>query len=226
MAGRGNGMKQWTIALTTLATGICMVALLLVATVFAMQEQVTGEVSRVEIGVNEQMDGIREMAEQAIAFAFSPDQEATDVKEERTDAATVLQIDCYDAEGVLLGSEETVVPSYLIGLTREQVERFFEGIYDEFHEEFGVYAITGASLSSFSSERIVVSKTAKLREQGFYVHALNDSVVVYYADKETIFEATGIPLSDLSEREQLRIRQGIYVETKEDLFSLLEAYTS
>ncbi len=219
-------MKQWTIALASASVTVCMVALLLIATVFAMREQVTGEVDRVSRQFTKEFGEIQSMAEQAMELAFTPDQETAAGTEERTNASTILRIRTYDVSGTLLETENTVLPVYLVDLNREQVENFYDGIYDEYRETLGIYEITGAKLMSFSAETVEIAKTAEPKEEGFYVHALNDSIVVYYADKETIFDATGIPLEHLSEAEQIRVRHGIYVETQEDLFSLLEAYTS
>lgn len=219
-------MKQWTIALASASVTICMVALLLIATVFAMREQVTGEVDRVSEQLSKEFGEIQSVAEQAMELAFSADQEVAAGSEERTNASTVLKISTYDVSGTLLETEDTVLPVYLMNLDREQVESFFDGIYEEYRETSGIYEITGAKLLNFSTEVVEIAKTAEPKAEGFYVHALNDSIVVYYADKETIFDATGIPLEHLSEQEQIRLRHGIYVETQEDLFSLLEAYTS
>ena len=55
---------------------------------------------------------------------------------------------------------------------------------------------------------------------------MNGEVVVYYSDKSTVYEYTGIRTDSLSEDEQVRIRIGYFVSDEEELYSLLESYSS
>ena len=65
-----------------------------------------------------------------------------------------------------------------------------------------------------------------LKEDGYYLKALNGYVVVYLNDKKTVYEYTDILLDGLPETLQKEIKNGKYVETSEELYGFLENYSS
>ena len=54
----------------------------------------------------------------------------------------------------------------------------------------------------------------------------NGYVAVYHADRETLFAATDILVTDLPEDLQVEINQGKLIENEEQLYNFLENYTS
>ena len=60
----------------------------------------------------------------------------------------------------------------------------------------------------------------------FYLCYVNDEIVVYEQDKNTIYMNTGIDASHLSSESLKELKEGIWVESEEELFSLLESYSS
>ena len=65
-----------------------------------------------------------------------------------------------------------------------------------------------------------------LKEDCYYLKALNGYVVVYLNDKKTVYEYTDILLDGLPETLQKEIKNGKYVETSEELYGFLENYSS
>lgn len=63
-------------------------------------------------------------------------------------------------------------------------------------------------------------------EEGYYLCEMLGFVVVYLSDKQTIYEMTEIPLTDLPEEVQQEIAAGKYIATKEELYGFLENYSS
>ncbi len=62
--------------------------------------------------------------------------------------------------------------------------------------------------------------------EGYYLAYLNGYVVVYYADKHTIYEVTDIELTGLPEEVQGEILEGKYIQDVKDLYGFLENYSS
>lgn len=65
-----------------------------------------------------------------------------------------------------------------------------------------------------------------LKEDCYYLKALNGYVVVYLSDKKTAYEYTDITLESLPETLQEEIKNGKYIETSEVLYGFLENYSS
>ena len=63
-------------------------------------------------------------------------------------------------------------------------------------------------------------------DEGYYLCEMQGFVVVYRSDKQTIYEMTEIPLTDLPEEVQQEIAEGKYIATKEELYGFLENYSS
>ena len=63
-------------------------------------------------------------------------------------------------------------------------------------------------------------------DEGYYLCEMQGFVVVYLNDKQTIYEMTEIPLTDLPEEVQQEIAAGKYIATKEELYGFLENYSS
>lgn len=83
-------------------------------------------------------------------------------------------------------------------------------------------------LISFSSGQIKAKKTY-LKDMVMYKYFIgirNDMVVVYHNDKKTVYEYTGINCKNLPEEEQKKLNYGIYVRDEEQLYGILEDYSS
>ena len=60
----------------------------------------------------------------------------------------------------------------------------------------------------------------------YYISCINNFVIVYCADRETVYDYTTIQVDSLSDMEQKQIRDGFYVKTTEELYQLLQSYSS
>ena len=81
---------------------------------------------------------------------------------------------------------------------------------------------------SFSENQVVLRKTydATKVPYKYYVNISDGMVIVYYSDLESVFEYTHIPAVDLSEEDRVKLIEGIYVKDREELYSLLEGFSS
>ena len=86
----------------------------------------------------------------------------------------------------------------------------------------------GLEVLSFSRERVVIQMNYQYLQpsSSFYLAVLNNEVVVYLEDMETIYINTGIELESLPEDLQMDIIQMLWVKDEESLYNFLETYSS
>jgi hypothetical protein len=138
---------------------------------------------------------------------------------------TKYVVEAYDIGTNEFKEEMIEVPSDFIGFTREQLDKALETYQKQPKEEDLAKGFIQISLVSFSKDLVILRKTY----EGDYKYCLledNGYIIVYFKDKETIYEYTDILLSSLPEEMQTEIKQGKYVKDDHDLFSFLENYSS
>lgn len=132
---------------------------------------------------------------------------------------------------LLNGSEvETSVklPDMYIGMNREQfvaAMESYEAAPPLSEKERGFVSL---DVLSFAPSRVVVQMNYRYVQpsKSFYVVAINDLIVVYKEDRETVYQYTNIRLSHLPERLQQEIIGVKYIADEERLYDFLENYTS
>lgn len=127
------------------------------------------------------------------------------------------------------GFTETLsIPVDFIGMNRNEILSYLNEYMMEMPLEEYEKGLVSYELISFSEKSIVLKKTyhsdAVLYK--YYIVVEDNVVVVYYCDKKTVYEYTGINASDLDMEERIRLSKGIEVETEEELYSILENYSS
>lgn len=116
----------------------------------------------------------------------------------------------------------------MAGLTRTQLSYKLR----RYMEELSVLEYEAGLLSyeilSFSPERVVLQKVYDRNrvQYKYFVTIKNDEVVVFYSDKKTVFEYTGIIQSGLEEQIQTALQIGIPVKDVEELYDFLSGITS
>ena len=141
---------------------------------------------------------------------------------------TTYVLEVYDMKTNTLGSQELNPPGYLVGLTREGViEYLSEYMNDMTLSEYNKGLIS-YELLSFSNERVVIRKSynENLVPYRFYIVVKNGFVVVYNSDLKSVHSYTHIEAKDLPEEDRIALSQGIYVDSLEELYALLESYSS
>lgn len=147
-------------------------------------------------------------------------------------ADTAYLIEEVDLTDGSIEEREESIPVKYIGLDREKLLQELE-IYDdnpplaELERGFET-----AELTAFSKDRVVICKYYRPQEEkkqedpGFYLMAADHFVVVYYADKETVYINTEILLENLSDALKAEIIQGKYMATEDEVYTFLESYSS
>ena len=64
------------------------------------------------------------------------------------------------------------------------------------------------------------------KEQCYYIEEEDGYVAVYYADRDTVYEYTNIPVKSLPLSVQMEIDEGMRVDTLSQVYGFLENYSS
>ncbi|MDD6034929.1 MAG: hypothetical protein PUC30_01855 [Lachnospiraceae bacterium] len=134
----------------------------------------------------------------------------------------------YDLVTRQLGSEVKTAPGFLIGMTKEELTSYLENYMENLSLAEYEAGLLTYEVISFSENRVVLRKTydATRVPYKYYVNISDGMVTVYYSDLESVFEYTHIPAVDLSEEDRISLIEGIYVKDREELYSILEGFSS
>lgn len=141
---------------------------------------------------------------------------------------TKFILEIYDRKEGTLQQIEQNPPGDFVGLTREEVEKYL----DEYMRDLTLSEYNKGLLSyellSFSDKVVKLRKSydADMVPYRFYVVVKNGYVVVYNSDLKSVYEYTHIEAKNLPEKDRIALSQGIYVDNIDDLYALLESYTS
>lgn len=124
--------------------------------------------------------------------------------------------------------ESKAMPEYLVGLDREGVEDYLGDYMEGLSLEEYLDGLVSFEMESFSADRLVLRKTYDIDSVDFrfYVIEENGEVVVYYSDKKTVYQYTGIFIDGLPLEEKNKLKYGILVKDEKELFALLENFSS
>lgn len=148
--------------------------------------------------------------------------------EEKLNVQTVYQIENYDAQKGQTTTEYETVPEEFIGFNREEADAYFKKYMQNLPVEEFLNGLQSVGITAFSSERMVVHKiydSSKIKYR-YYLIAIEGEVVVYYGDKKTVYEYTGIETKELSQEEQKALKKGVEIKDEDELFGILENYSS
>lgn len=182
---------------------------------------------QVKVGVakqlEEQADELVEklVQENSVSVSTNNDRDTLNVN-------TIYQIQKYDAVTGSTATDYETLPGKLVGCDRVETDGYFQGYMKTLPVEEFLAGLQSIGVVSFSEERLVVKKiydSSKVKFR-YYLIAVDGEVVVYYGDKATVYEYTGIEAENLSQEDQKALKNGIEVKDEEELFGILENYSS
>ena len=132
---------------------------------------------------------------------------------------TIYQVEKYDAAKDISSAEYRNLPEKLVGLNRKQVDEYCHNYMNNMSADEFL-----AGLQSMGVIKKIYDAT-KIKYK-YYLIAIDGDVVVYYGDKKTIFDYTGIKTSKLSKKEQNALKKGVEVKNEDELYGILENYSS
>lgn len=124
--------------------------------------------------------------------------------------------------------EQLTLPGFMVNLDRKELAAYVEGYMEAMPVNEYLAGLVSYEIVSFSADKVVLRKTydeTKVENQ-FYLCRKGDFVVVYYSDLRTVYEYTEIQVDSLQEDVRQSLEQGFYVKDAEELYSILEGYTS
>jgi hypothetical protein len=146
---------------------------------------------------------------------------------------TVLPTTKYILEIYNMKTDETQTqelnpPAYLVGLNRAQVEEYLTTFMSDLPLSEYNKGLISYELLRFSDTEIVIKKTYNedFVPFRFYIIVKDGYVVVYNSDLKSVFNYTHILAANLPEEDRIALSQGIYVNSLEELYSLLESFSS
>lgn len=142
--------------------------------------------------------------------------------------ATKYALQTYDIKKGTMEEEILPAPSYLVGLTRNQVIEYLHDYMMDLTWNEYEKGLTAFELLQFSKDKVVLRKTynPELVDNKYYLSTQNGYIVVFYADKKTVFDYTSVSVENLSQYEQIQLEKGIFVKDLDELYGVLESYSS
>ncbi len=127
-----------------------------------------------------------------------------------------------------LESEKLNIPGHLVGLTKEEVELYLEDYMRDVTLSEYNKGLISYELTAFSDKEVRMRKTydEDMVPYRYYVAVRNGYVIVYNSDLKSVFEYTSIEAKNLPEEDRIALSLGIYVNNEEELYALLESYSS
>lgn len=141
---------------------------------------------------------------------------------------TKYTLEIYDMKQENTQTQVLNPPAYLVGLTRDEVIAYLADYMSDMPLSEYNKGLISYELVSFSANEIVIKKTYNedFLPCRYYVAVRDGYVVVYNSDLKSIYSYTEIEAKNLPEKDRMSLSQGIYVNSLEELYALLESYSS
>ena len=198
------------------------------------KEQESSLYSELERVSEENKSLLNRLAQQEEAARLVAEQEISETVEagilsHNTVLPTVSYIEeTYNTVTGRLDSAARTAPGFLIGMTREELEEYVGNYMENLSLAEYEAGLQAYDIVSFSENKVVLRKTydASKIPYKYYVNVTDGMVTVFYSDLKSVYEYTHIPAVDLSEEDRLALIEGIYVKNREELYSILEGFSS
>lgn len=128
-------------------------------------------------------------------------------------------------------TEEIPVPTYYMGMDRTAFEKQIESFDRSPSLQELQKGFQGSEIRSFSGSKVELCKFYQEKKEEepkyYYLAVLDNKVVVYQGDGQTVYMETDISAEDLpADILQELLTQKRVVNTEEDLYDFLESYSS
>lgn len=142
--------------------------------------------------------------------------------------STKYILETYNMKTDTTSRQELNPPAYLVGLTRQEVIDYLASYMKDLPLSEYNKGLISADLLYFSDEEVIIRKTYNedFLPYRYYVVIKDGYIVVYNSDLKSIYRYTSIEAKTLPEEDRMELMQGIYVNSLDELYSLLESYSS
>lgn len=151
-----------------------------------------------------------------------------DQKAERVTRDTCIIMESYDESGTLIERTECIPGAELMGNNRLDMLIYAKEYREHASDTEKKQGLERMVLKSFSPDQVILAKYygEPPEEQGYILALKDNAVIVYTADRKTVYEYTNIELWMLPQEIQSELIEGIYVENERALFDFLQTYSS
>lgn len=134
----------------------------------------------------------------------------------------------YDVSSGKEDIQELNPPAFLVGLTREGVEDYLISYMEDLTLSEYNNGLLSFELMKFSGDEVILKKTydESIVPYRFYLVVKDGFVIVYNSDLKSVHTYTGIEAQYLPEKDRIALSKGIYINSEDELYSLLESYSS
>jgi len=141
---------------------------------------------------------------------------------------TKYTLELFDMKSNTPEIQELNPPAYLVGLTREEILQYITDYMSDMPLSEYNKGLISFQLISFSDKEIKIKKSYNedFVPFRFYVVVKDGFVVVFNSDLKSVYSYTHILAKDLPEEDRIELSQGIYVNSLDELYALLESYSS
>lgn len=116
--------------------------------------------------------------------------------------------------------EVTQGPVKYLGYTRDMLK-------NELKNKVWPENVLKIEILNFTKEEVVVRKTIAYEiNSKYFVKAIDETLVIYENDKETVYDYANIDVENMPEDLVKQLNLGMYIDTTEDLYEFLQNYSS
>lgn len=139
----------------------------------------------------------------------------------------VVYQDIDKKDGKIQYSYERIAGKY-IDKTREELEWLLYEDSKILSLEDKERGFESQHLELFSKEKIKIVRIydTSSEKKGYYIMAVDHSIWIYKADKQTLYFKTDLELGNLPENVQQEVLNGKYMNSEVDIYHFLESYSS
>lgn len=150
----------------------------------------------------------------------------TTQKERLQKGASCITI-LYDVTNGKSQEIQGIIRESFIDWNREEIISYLNMYMEHMPADEQEKGLLSYELLAFSGNQMVVKKSYRETEEDFcFIGVLNHEVVIYYGAEKEEYEGTGIDARTLSVQEQKKLSCGIKVKSEEELYGILEDYSS
>ena len=164
----------------------------------------------------------------AVRFNEREDFEVSADKVDRITEDTEIILEVYDVHTNHVYETEFSDAASLEGKTREEVEDVILAMNRSISDAEKAEGLKNYQLIYFSADNLTIRKNMDTAvEAGQYlVKEENGYIVVYSYPENTLYHNTGILTAEIDASSRDDLREGIYVKNSEELYALLESFSS
>lgn len=125
-----------------------------------------------------------------------------------------------------ISNEVLDIPYKYIGMNRESFLVAIENMNAAPQQSEQEKGFVSAYVETFSPERVKITMYYEPLEKKLYLAIYNHQLVVFEEDMSTIYMRTGIYTDSLSEEAIIKLTNGVLIHSEQELYKLLESYSS